>query len=662
MFRNGQDMQNTRFFGEISLADVSEAGGKGASLGEMTRAGIPVPEGFVVLAPVFESVLAAAGVKEAIESHAGSVVREDATSVERASRAIRNLIREVTVPEDVASELLRSFDALGAATVAVRSSATTEDSAMASWAGELDTYLNVTRDALVENVKRCWASLFTPRALVYRHEKGMGGSRISVAVVVQRMVQSEVSGVAFTVHPVTKDKSRMIVEAVRGLGELLVGGRVTPDAYLVDRRAMRVVSADVFEQKQMLARTDGGSGLVPVPAAERSIRKLDDAQVLKLADIALKVENHYGHPCDIEWGMEAGALYVLQCRPITAMVTPRLFEKTNTREGGVMTFEIWSKGTDEAARWIVLPKKMLPTEILANRDGVVSDYADPDVESRFAKLVVKRAEKEPELFERMFAEYDALLERLKPIWRSSAPLPREDLIAFFRLSVEAWEPFLMAYLMPDMDGIPEDLRERALKERRKGESFVDATDRVIERSLRALFPDRPDIDMLSFDELASGIVPDDATLAERRRRCVIAGGKLYDMAAEEFALSRNFVLKEDVVPLADVERIRGSIACVGHAVGRVRLILKKKDLATVRPGDVLVARMTSPDYLPAVQLAAAIVTDEGGITCHAAIVARELGKPCIIGTGVATRILKNDAVVEVDAMAGIVTVVERQSG
>jgi pyruvate,water dikinase len=127
-------------------------------------------------------------------------------------------------------------------------------------------------------------------------------------------------------------------------------------------------------------------------------------------------------------------------------------------------------------------------------------------------------------------------------------------------------------------------------------------------------------------------------------------------------LSRNFVLKEDVVPLADVERIRGSIACVGHAVGRVRLILKKKDLATVRPGDVLVARMTSPDYLPAVQLAAAIVTDEGGITCHAAIVARELGKPCIIGTGVATRILKNDAVVEVDAMAGIVTVVERQSG
>src|SRR3989344_5126921 len=216
-------------FSKINKNSVSIAGGKGASLGEMTQAGLAVPPGFVVLAGMFDRFVQESDIIEDIQAELEKVNYKDTNSIDRASNVIRAIIRKTKVPADIQSVILNSFQELGAKFVAVRSSATAEDSKTASWAGELETYLYVTRANLVNTVKICWSSLFTPRAIFYRHEKKLLKTKVSVAVVVQKMINSEVSGIAFTVHPVTKDYNQMIIEAGFGLGEAIVSGSITPD-------------------------------------------------------------------------------------------------------------------------------------------------------------------------------------------------------------------------------------------------------------------------------------------------------------------------------------------------------------------------------------------------------------------------------------------------
>src|SRR6185503_14024670 len=219
-------MELIRPFSGLGKGDAPLAGGKGASLGEMTQAGIPVPPGFVVLAGAFEKFLDETDLRQELEAILGRVSHEEMHTVEHASAQIKNLILSARMPEDIEKEIFSHFEDLGADFVAVRSSATAEDSSSAAWAGQLESYLNTTDEKLIENVQHCWASLFTPRAIFYRFEKGMQKTHISVAVVVQKMVDSEVSGIAFSVHPVTEDYNQLIIEAGFGLGEAIVSGQV----------------------------------------------------------------------------------------------------------------------------------------------------------------------------------------------------------------------------------------------------------------------------------------------------------------------------------------------------------------------------------------------------------------------------------------------------
>lgn len=225
----------TKDFSEIGQEDVGVSGGKGASLGEMTRAGIPVPPGLVVLSGAFEQFLSETDLGVEIDNLLHDVDHQKMHTVEYASETIQALILNATMPKDVAEEIVRGFEKLGAEYVAVRSSATAEDSDSAAWAGQLDSFLNTTSDTLLQNVQKCWASLFTPRAIFYRFEKHLHTEKISVAVVVQKMVQSEVSGIAFSVHPVTEDSNQLIIEAGYGLGEAIVSGQITPDSYVVEK-------------------------------------------------------------------------------------------------------------------------------------------------------------------------------------------------------------------------------------------------------------------------------------------------------------------------------------------------------------------------------------------------------------------------------------------
>lgn len=322
-----------KFFEELARNDVHIAGGKGASLGEMTRAGIPVPPGFVVTRAAFDRFLEETDLNVEIESALRKVNYKDINSVDKASNTIRDLLHDERMPKDLQTEILDAYKELSRKSsaswriksqklsVAVRSSATAEDSSQASWAGELESYLNTTEKNLIGNVKRCWSSLFTPRAIVYRNEKGMRKSKVSVAVVVQAMVQAEIAGVMFTVHPVTKDRNQMIIEAVWGLGEPLVGGQLTPDSYVVDARDWSLVDVSVTPQEKMLARKKKGIGnaWVAVSRGQAQKQKLSGKEIVALAKLGKKIEAHYGLPEDIEWVYAKKRFYIVQSRPITTL-------------------------------------------------------------------------------------------------------------------------------------------------------------------------------------------------------------------------------------------------------------------------------------------------------------------------------------------------------
>lgn len=361
-------MPHIKFFKDITKNDVAVAGGKGASLGEMTRAGIAVPPGFVVLANAFDRFLEETDLDSEIRARLKEVNIDDTNSIERASVVIRDAIHDHAMPKDLEDEIILAYTELkkfsysqldssssrfaGLARndsdflVAVRSSATAEDSSVASWAGELETYLNTTRVNVVDYVKKCWSSLFTPRAIFYRHDKKLLDAQVSVAVVIQKMVQSEISGITFTVHPVTEDRDQMIIEAGLGLGEAIVGGQITPDSYVVSKSAMKILDCNVAMQLRKLIKSkqstkprpagveaiqaqagssdddekvDSANVWVEVTEEEGGQQKLTSQQIIEAAKVFVNIEKHYGFPCDIEWAMEGGKLYITQSRPITTL-------------------------------------------------------------------------------------------------------------------------------------------------------------------------------------------------------------------------------------------------------------------------------------------------------------------------------------------------------
>ncbi len=313
-------MNYTRQFATITKNDVLIAGGKGASLGEMSNAGFPVPPGFVVTANAFERFIAELPRAEDIAAQLKGVNLNDTNSVDHASSVIRDIIHDCPMPKDLENEILQAHNTLGAEFVAVRSSATAEDSSIASWAGELETYLNTTREDVINNVKRCWASLYTTRAIFYRKQNNMEDATIHVAVVIQKMVDSDVAGVCFTVHPVTEDRNQLIIEAGFGLGEAVVSGQITPDSYIVAKDSKTILNTYISTQTMKIIRNARRQNeQVTLKEPESTQQKLANKLVLKLADVAIRIEQHYGFPVDIEWAVHNNTIYITQVRPITTL-------------------------------------------------------------------------------------------------------------------------------------------------------------------------------------------------------------------------------------------------------------------------------------------------------------------------------------------------------
>ena len=311
---------------QVGKQDVGLVGGKGANLGELVKADIPVPPAFIVTSEAFFHFLRQANLRPKLRRLLRDLDVNDSDRLWQVATRIQELIRSAPMPEEIAQAIREAYRALGGGPVAVRSSATAEDLPEASFAGQQCTFLNVEgEEAVLEAVRGCWASLFEARAIFYRVQQGFDHLKVGIAVPVQRMVQSDRSGVMFTVEPVKGDAGKILVEAVYGLGEAIVSGAITPDTYLVDKATLRVLDRRVVRQVKKLARNPSPAPgeepnvWVDVPLDDQDQQKLTDAEVRHLAALGRRIEEHYGHPQDIEWAEEGGQFYIVQTRPVTTL-------------------------------------------------------------------------------------------------------------------------------------------------------------------------------------------------------------------------------------------------------------------------------------------------------------------------------------------------------
>ena len=321
-------------FSQIDKEDIPLVGGKGANLGEMAGAGFPIPAGFCVTAEAYRKLISENDLEPKIRILLADLNVENTKKLNEAARKIQNLILRADIPDDIITQVFSLYRHLKPGSksplVAVRSSATAEDLPDASFAGQQETYLNIKGEAnVIQAVRLAWASLFGARAIYYRATKGFDHFRVALAIPIQLMVQSEVSGVMFSVNPVTNDKQQIVIEAAWGLGDYIVQGVVTPDHYVVKKDGFTIHSRLVSDQTVMeVYKYPSGVKKVKVKPALVNKAKLTDDQIIKLARIGAAIQKHYYFPQDMEWALEDGALYIVQSRPITTLNLHPEKEKT----------------------------------------------------------------------------------------------------------------------------------------------------------------------------------------------------------------------------------------------------------------------------------------------------------------------------------------------
>lgn len=352
--------KNIVWFEEVGKDDVGTVGGKGANLGEMTQAAFPIPYGFILTAQAYFTFLTEAKLEKRIKDIISTVNYENPHELQQASKQVKDLILHAPTPKRVSDEVVSHYHELAAREelylkrelsqkkkgvhalksvyklplVAVRSSATAEDLPDASFAGQQETFLNIQGEThLLTYVKECWASLFTERAMYYRHNHGYDKMRVGLAVVVQRMVQSDKSGIAFSLDPVTNDKTKIVIEAIKGLGEYIVQGKVTPDHYEVSKASFTILDKELKKQPIKYVRKGAGNVELKLSHKEASSQKISDEEILKVAMLVKDIEKHYYFPQDIEWAIEKDVVFIVQSRPITTIKEQTASQKDLAKNG-----------------------------------------------------------------------------------------------------------------------------------------------------------------------------------------------------------------------------------------------------------------------------------------------------------------------------------------
>lgn len=372
------------WFKDVDKEDIPLVGGKGANLGEMTKAGFPVPNGFIVTSDAYYHFIEVNKLKDKIRSYLHNLDVSNSKTLEQASVKVKRLIISSPIPKDVALEVFKAYfhlehKLLRHPLVAVRSSATAEDLPTASFAGQQETFLNIQGEAnVLEKIRECWASLFTPRAIFYRETSKFDHFKVGIAVPVQKMVASDKSGIMFTIDPLTNDKKRIIIEAIYGLGELIVQGMVTPDHYEVDKEHLKIVSSIARTQEKMMIKEKLVNKVIPLTKIKGCKTKLSDKEILELAKLGKQLESHYYFPQDSEWAIEGNHVYIVQTRPVTAI------EATSRKTATYIISEkdILLKG-DPASPGMasgIVKKLLSPSEIgkIVHGDILVAQQTNPD--------------------------------------------------------------------------------------------------------------------------------------------------------------------------------------------------------------------------------------------------------------------------------------------
>ncbi len=372
-------MKYIKWFDQIKKEDIASAGGKGANLGELTQAGIPVPAGFVVLSSAYFAFLDRYQLRVKLHKLLSTHDVHDPLQLETAAKKCQQLILQSEIPAEIANEIFAAYHKLGSHTaVAVRSSATAEDLPDASFAGQQESYLNITGDAnVLIKVRKCWASLFGARSIFYRVEKKFDHFKVGIAVPVQQMIQSEVSGVMFTVDPISFDRDKIVIEAVWGLGDYIVQGVVTPDHYLVSKTTGKIISKNISKQDIMEIRSTHGVKEVKVPSKLMENQKIPDQIILEIAQLGKKIHHHYFFPQDIEWAFANKKIYITQSRPITTL-------KKDIKEPQPRTYNLDPilKGASASPGIITGPVQIVSDvrhlEKVKKGDVMVTDMTTPD--------------------------------------------------------------------------------------------------------------------------------------------------------------------------------------------------------------------------------------------------------------------------------------------
>ncbi len=313
------------WFSEVTKQDIPLVGGKGANLGEMTGAGIPVPPGFIVTAGAYFDFLEESGITNGIRELLEPLDVHGSRQLQETAKKVQQIILDAPMPAALIREIEQAYIKMGRGLVAVRSSATAEDLPEASFAGQQATFLNIEGEKeVVKAVQECWASLFGARAIFYREENGFDHFKVGIAVPVQRMVQSESAGVMFTVEPTTSDKSKIVIEAVLGLGEMIVSGDVTPDHYVVSKDGLQIIEKEVKKQEWKLVKEEHGKTKdanikINLTPEEQARQKITDEDIRFLAEIGKRLEDHYQFPQDVEWAKENNEIMIVQTRPVTTI-------------------------------------------------------------------------------------------------------------------------------------------------------------------------------------------------------------------------------------------------------------------------------------------------------------------------------------------------------
>jgi phosphohistidine swiveling domain-containing protein len=667
-----------RTLDEVDGNQIAVAGGKGASLGELVHAGAPVPPAFIVTSAAFEAFMRSADP----EGEVSRIVQQvDAGALEpaAASERVFSLLGRCAPTPDVASAIREAVDALGSRRLCVRSSATCEDSGSSAWAGQLDTYLAVEPAEVLEKVRACWLSIFGESPLAYGAAHGYGAGSFAVAVVVQEMVPSEIAGIGFSVHPVTQEPDVMLIEACLGLGEAIVSGQIAPDRYVVEKGKREIAEHRVGRQKKGLFARDGGEPAWRALREDGARAKLTDAQALEYAELLARIEDHYGFPVDTEWAHADGEFKLLQARPITTLAPeyrePVIdagvdWQPLIRRPMSLLEISTWSHWVDAEHA-----NKALDTasdKVAAIQDA--SDIATLLLEASFGARVTTHIEA---LYREDRAKLVELLEHGREVYHATGARiergVRPTLDESCELFIEALQftgaiPFLTLGAElgdEEITRIAENLRAETLYPVVEREFVVPAAvDRVRELGFSA--PEQA-AQVATWRELREGRLDRDTLEArwaavQRGQRFVfqlLPGGEHVRFVSQTgYLLMRAAHQRELATPTSN--EIQGQAAWPGVHRGRARVVLTPDAVGqTIEDGEVLISIQSSPALMPLLTQAGGIVTDEGGVACHAAIICRELKIPTLIGTDTATQTIRTGDLVEVDAYAQVVRILER---